>query len=78
MGGQRNLIPAVFVAVVLAGETRAEAVRGRSGKVVGLLEAIRVKYDLLALAGAVVLEEQPAAWTLIKEFLLKKQGQEQK
>jgi CubicO group peptidase (beta-lactamase class C family) len=60
MGRQGNAIPAIILAALLVGSAGAEAVRGQSGRLVELLEPIRVKYDLPALAGAVVLEGYPA------------------
>jgi len=62
MDRQRHTVCVVLSVVLGACACGGEVSRGRSGRVVGLLEAIRVKYDLPALAGAVVLQGRPAAW----------------
>jgi len=61
MGTQRNTICAIFLAIVLSVLGCAEALYARSRNLTTLLEPIRKKYDLPALAGAVILEGQTAA-----------------
>jgi CubicO group peptidase (beta-lactamase class C family) len=62
MGTQRNTIYIIFPAIVLSVFGRAEVLHARSRNLGPLLEPIRKKYDLPALAGAVILQGQTTAW----------------
>jgi CubicO group peptidase (beta-lactamase class C family) len=62
MGTRRNTIYAVFVAIILSVSGSADVLYARSRDLTALFEPIRKKYNLPALAGAVILQGQTAAW----------------
>jgi len=62
MGTQRNTISVVFLAIVLSGGGGAEIVCARAKNLAPVLEPIRKKYELPAIAGAVILDGRTAAW----------------
>ncbi|MHC4890495.1 MAG: serine hydrolase domain-containing protein, partial [Planctomycetota bacterium] len=62
MGTQRNTISMVFLTAVLSVTGRAEVLYARSRNLAPLLEPIRKKYSLPALAAAVILDGRTAAW----------------
>ncbi len=61
MGMQLNTIYAILLAIVLSVSGRTDVLYARSRNLTPLLEPIRKKYDLPALAGAVILQGQTAA-----------------
>lgn len=62
MGTKRNAICDIFLAIVLSVSGCTEVLYARSRNLTPLLEPIRKKYGLPALAGAVILQGQTAAW----------------
>jgi len=62
MGTQRNTIYIIFLAIVLSVFGRVEVLYAQSRNLTALLEPIRKKYDLPALAGAVILQGETTAW----------------
>lgn len=62
MGTRRNIISVVLLTIVLSAVGGAEVLYSRSKNLAGVLEPIRKKYDLPALAGAVILQGRTAAW----------------
>ena len=62
MRPMRNITLLVLLTVVLAAVTHAQPPRTRSRNLTPILEPVRRKYDLPALAAAVIVDDKTAAW----------------
>jgi len=62
MTPRRIKIPLLLIAVLLASAAHAQSPRSRSRGLARLLEPIREKYDLPALAAAVIIDGKTVAW----------------